>query len=330
VTDIARRAALASAVGLLTAAAVVAVATAPGTGSNSGAGVAATHGWLPLASSPLARTEVAAARIGKHIFVVGGFDQSGRTLSDVARYNIARDAWTQVRSMPVGVDHPTATSHRGKLYVHGGFTDAGATSALQRYDPKEDQWKRLPDSDTPRAAHALGEIDGKLYAAGGANSSSDRLTSLEIYNVAKRTWRSGPRMRVGRNHVAGAVAGGRLYVLGGRPGNLDVAEAYDPRRGRWSDVAPLDTPRSGFAAVAVEGKIVAFGGEEGAGTIAAVELYHPRADRWTALPDMRSPRHGLGGASRGRRVFALEGGPQPALTTSSALEFLDVPKRSAK
>jgi hypothetical protein len=80
----------------------------------------------------------------------------------------------------------------------------------------------------------------------------------------------------------------------------------------------------------VGGKVVAFGGEEAAGTIAPVELYHPGADRWTPLPDMRTPRHGLGGASKGRRVFALEGGPQPALTTSSTLEFLHVPRRSTR
>ena len=137
-------------------------------------------------------------------------------------------------------------------------------------------------------------------------------------------------MRVGRNHVAGAVTDDRLYVLGGRPGNLDVAEAYDPKRRRWFDVARLNTPRSGFTAAVVRGKIVAFGGEEAAGTIPPVELYNPAADRWTALPDMRTPRHGLGGASKGRRVFALEGGPQPAPTTSSTLEFLDIPKSGAK
>ena len=123
-TDIARGAAIASAVGLLSAAAVVVAATGPGGGSDPDAGAAATDRWLPLASSPLSRTEVAAARIGKRIYVVGGFDESGRTTSAVTRYDIARDAWTQVSSMPIGVNHPTATSYRGKLYVHGGFTDA--------------------------------------------------------------------------------------------------------------------------------------------------------------------------------------------------------------
>jgi N-acetylneuraminic acid mutarotase len=266
--------------------------------------------------------------------VIGGFDEStGQTTSAVARYDIARNAWTRVSPLPIGVNHATATSHRGKVYVHGGFTDPDglddATARLYSYNPDRDRWKRLPDSDTPRAAHALGEIDGRLLAAGGANSSSDRLTSLEIYNVSKRRWRSGPAMSVGRNHVAGAVRDDRFYVLGGRPGNLDVAEVYEPKRRRWSEVVPLNTPRSGFAAAVVRGKIVAFGGEESAGTIAPVELYHPGSDRWTALPEMRTPRHGLGGAARKGRVFALEGGPQPGFAFSPVVEFLDIPRRPA-
>ena len=272
--------ALASAVGALSIAAVVAAATRPH--GDRDAGVAATDHWLTLAFSPLTRTEVAAARIGKRIYVVGGFDEAtGRTTAAAARYDIARDAWKQVAPMPIGVNHPTATSHRGRLYVHGGFTDrgslAGATAALQRYDPDEDRWKLLPESDTPRAAHALATIGGKLYAAGGANSTSDKLTSLEVYDFSEREWTPGPGMDVGRNHVAGAVTQGRVYVMGGRPGNLDVVERYDPKRHRWRTVAPLETPRSGFSAGVVRGMIVAFGGEEAAGTIAVYEAARRRA-----------------------------------------------------
>lgn len=40
---------------------------------------------------------------------------------------------------------------------------------------------------------------------------------------------------------------------------------------------------------------------------------------------MRTPRHGLGAASKGKRVYALVGGPEPALSVSNVIEFLDVP-----
>ena len=40
---------------------------------------------------------------------------------------------------------------------------------------------------------------------------------------------------------------------------------------------------------------------------------------------MITPRHGLGGVARGGRVYALEGGPQPGLAYSRAIEYLDLP-----
>ena len=139
-------------------------------------------------------------------------------------------------------------------------------------------------------------------------------------------------MPTARHHVGSAALDGLLYVVAGRAGgeNLDVVERLDPGagpRGRWSGVAPLNTERSGFAAVASRGTIVAFGGEElgGGRTIAPVERYDPGRDGWAPLPPMTTPRHGLGGVARHGRVYALEGGPRPGLAFSAANEFLDLP-----
>jgi hypothetical protein len=79
-----------------------------------------------------------------------------------------------------------------------------------------------------------------------------------------------------------------------------------------------------------DGRIVVFGGERletGGTTIAEVELFDPRRRRWSSLPDLRTPRHGLGGVAMGRRVYAIEGGPTPGFAFSSAIEYLDVPRR---
>ena len=62
-----------------------------------------------------------------------------------------------------------------------------------------------------------------------------------------------------------------------------------------------------------------------ASDIAEVESFDPRTGSWSPLPSMLTPRHGLGGVAQGGRVFAIEGGPQPGLAFSSALEYLDVP-----
>jgi hypothetical protein len=60
-------------------------------------------------------------------------------------------------------------------------------------------------------------------------------------------------------------------------------------------------------------------------TIGPVEIYDPHTNTWGDVPGMRTPRHGLGAASKGKRVYALVGGPEPALSVSNVIEFLDVP-----
>ena len=262
------------------------------------------------------------------MYVVGGYERAARrTTAAVARYDIERDRWTRVRSMPAGRNHAQAVAHKGDLYVFGGY-DSGneATSTLYRYRPERDRWSRLPSAPSARAAHALGVIGHRLYAAGGARGG-DALDTLEIYDFERRRWSRGASMSVAREHLAGAVTGRRFYALAGRAsgqGNFAVAERYNPRRDRWRRLPDMHKPRGGNAAAVVDGRIVVFGGEEAGGTIREVERYDPSARRWRRLPDMRTPRHGLGGVSRGDRVYAIEGGPTPGLYFSSTIEFLDI------
>lgn len=319
---------LAVGVGLL---ACVGVALAATTGGED----ARRDRWTALRPAPLERTEVAAARIGRFIYVVGGFERdSGRTSAAVERYDIRRDRWARVRSMPLALNHPAAVAHRGRLYVHGGYRGVQDLSepspALLSYDPTRNRWRRLPDAPTPRAAHALATIGGRLYAAGGANDSGS-LRTLEIYSLGRRRWSRGPSFPFGpaRNHTTGIASGGRFYVIAGRDAaNLTAVERFDPRRRAWQDVPDLRTARGGIGSARLrDGRIVVFGGENlgpGGTTIREVELFDPRARRWRSLPPMRTPRHGLGAAALGNRVYAIQGGVMPGFSVSDAIEVLDV------
>jgi N-acetylneuraminic acid mutarotase len=265
---------------------------------------------------------------------VGGFEKrSGGSTAAVERYDIRRNAWRRVRSLPVALNHPAAAAYRGAVYVLGGYTGRGdlrgEVSSLYRYDPGRDRWSRFRDAPTKRAALAVGVVGPRLYAAGGANSTG-ALKTLEIYDFRRNRWATGPPLSVAREHLAGAVAGGAFYVLAGRAagrGNFDVVERYRPAERRWESLPAMRKPRGGFGAATVAGRIVVAGGEEGAGTIREVEAFDPRRNRWTVLPDMRTPRHGLGVVSFRNRVYAIEGGPTPGFDFSRAIEALDLPGR---
>jgi N-acetylneuraminic acid mutarotase len=323
------------------AVALVAGGTAVVLAASGGPESARSDRWTALRPAGLERTEVAAARIGRSIYVVGGFERSsGVSTAAVERYDIRRNRWSRVRPMPLALNHATAVAYRGDLYVHGGYRGANnltePTGALLRFDPERRRWRRLPASSAPRAAHAVAVIGNRLYAAGGANDTGS-LRSLEIYDFERRRWTSGPNFSFGpaRNHTTGVAAGGRFYVIAGRDAeNFTAVERYDPRRRRWEDVPDLRTPRGGIASARLaDGRIVVFGGENlvpGGTTIREVELFDPRARRWRSLPTMRTPRHGLGGVALGQRVYALQGGVEPGFSFSDAIEVLDVRRRAAR
>jgi len=298
------------------------------------AGDSRTDRWTPLAPAPLGRTEVAAARVGRFIYVAGGFEStSGQTTAAVERYDIRHDRWRRVCPMPLAVNHATAVVYRGRLYVHGGYRGtrdvSQPTHVLIRYDPATDRWRQLRAAPTARAAHAAAVIGHRLYVAGGANDSGS-LRTLEVYDFRTGRWSGGPSFPgPARNHTTGVASGGRFYVLAGRDSvNLAAAERYDPRRRAWQALPDLRTPRGGIASGRLpDGRIVVFGGEQlgaGGATIAPVELFDPRRRRWESLPDMRTPRHGLGGVALGKRVYAIEGGTSPGFSFSRAIEALDV------
>jgi Kelch motif len=308
-----------------------------GDGSD-GARTAGPRSWKALPSSPAERTEVGAVRLGRHIYVVGGFIPPNlQTTDQVARYDIATGSWSNVAPLPIAVNHPAVAAGTGRcagsLYVYGGYTANGALSdeidALQRFDPRTGSWTRLPGSGVARGAATLASVGCSLYAIGGVSGGAAQ-TLVQVYDIRSGSWRPGPGMKVAREHLASVAIRGRVLVLGGRSGgNLDAVEELDTRSRKWRSRPPIPTPRSGFGAAVVRGWAVVAGGEEltpGGETIRPVQAYNPRKRHWRKLPGMLTPRHGLGVVARGSRIFTLEGGPQPGGTYSSVIEMLRVPK----
>jgi Kelch motif len=82
--------------------------------------------WEALAPATLARTEVAAARVGRFVYVMGGFERAGgATTATTERYDIRRDRWTRVADMPVGSTTPRRRATAAACTCSAG-TAAGA------------------------------------------------------------------------------------------------------------------------------------------------------------------------------------------------------------
>ena len=256
----------------------------------------------------------------------------GASTSAVERYDIRRRRWSRVRPMPLALNHTTATAHRGRLYVHGGYEGplSQPTGALLRYNPRRTAGGGCrPRPPRARRTRPRSWATGSTWRA--ARTTRGSLRSLEIYDVARRRWTRGPSFPgPARNHTTG-VASRRALLRARRARFAPTSRrpSATTRAGGAGSGCPTCARRAAASrrrgcATAASSCSAARSSSRAARRSPQVELFNPRTRRWRALPDMRTPRHGLGGAALGNRVFALEGGPRAGLRL---LERDRVPRR---
>jgi N-acetylneuraminic acid mutarotase len=299
--------------------------------------------WRTAAPAPTKRTEVAAATLSGKIFVAGGFEQPG--LGNVLNFSItalleeydpSTDRWTPKAPMSIGLHHVGIGVAGGRLYVIGGYKQAGLSvwgpvATVYAYDPDKNSWVERASMPTARGALSVTEHDGKLYAIGGYDRTANS-AAVEVYDPARNLWTSRAPLPTPRDHLATATASGKIYAIGGRLNgdyrrNLSVTELYDPITDQWKRVADLPTARSGITAAEVGGRIYVFGGEGGEGTFSENEVYDPARDAWQGMVPMPTARHGLGSAVVQGRIYIIGGGPTPGGSFSDLNEVFTPPKR---
>src|SRR2546425_3701660 len=121
-------------------------------------------------------------------------------------------------------------------------------------------WRRLADIPTPRSevAAAVYQQD-KVYVIGGFGGP-DR---VERYDAVTGRWDRIADLPHGVDHamsaaVFGIQTGGDegVYVFGGYAGSATARSfRLDVSTGRWSEIAPMPSPRAAGAAVAINTKI---------------------------------------------------------------------------
>jgi N-acetylneuraminic acid mutarotase len=279
--------------------------------------------WVTLAPLNAPRQELAAVELDGRIYAIGGL--GGRSNANEI-YDTATNAWSFGPDLPVGTDHGWAVALNGRLYV-----GAPGSNRVFSYDPGTNGWTDVASSAFLHGGTAVaGVIDGRIYLAGGAGGPMIG-NELEVYDPATNVWTTLAPMSCARNHTAGGVIGGKLYVAGGRPGNQTCLEEYDPATNGWTPKASMPTGRSGVAGGVVGGCLYVFGGEGNTndpnGIFHDVEAYEAATDSWTRLPPMQTGRHGIYAAVVGSVIYLPGGATRQGLgvTATNDAYVLDVP-----
>jgi hypothetical protein len=137
--------------------------------------------------------------------------------------------------------------------------------------------------------------DGRVLIAGGYG---DRLESAaELYDPNSGSFTETGSMSTARcKHTAGLLSDGRVLIAGGSDergwnGNLNSAETYDPRTGKFSAASPLNDRRFKLPDEAVQlalGRLLIAGGS------GEVEVFDPASGKFLLATGLLSnPWHFL-------------------------------------
>lgn len=156
-----------------------------------------------------------------------------------------------------------------------------------------------------RTGHTATRLaDGRVLVVGGRSLDGlTPLSSVEVFDPRKRTWRAGPPLLVARtNHTATLLPDGRVLVVGGtrlvQSGEstqylaLASAELFEPVNNRWLEVGPLAEARSGHSATLLpDGSVLVVGGTRQAHTfLASTERFDPRLRTFSPAPALKRAR----------------------------------------
>jgi len=210
--------------------------------------------------------------------------------------------WQKAAPSPFArVEAPSAVI-QGKLYLFGGFTNTlDSSNHLDVYDPASDSWARRKDMPT-QVTHLNPAIDGAtLWFAGGFKGKHPGPVTNEVwkYDTALDSWTAGPPLPEPRAGGGLAILGRYLHYFGGYKADRDTNSGDHwrlPLDGEavWQRQADLPNPRGHVAAIVLDGKIYALGGDHGHDKtqidVSACHLFDPATNAWSAIADLPDGR----------------------------------------
>lgn len=174
-----------------------------------------------------------------------------------------------------------------------------------------------------RSHFAAAVHGGRIYVIGGGGADFKSLASVEAYHPATDRWEACAPMPGPRSGIAAAVLDDRIHVMGGGfrkdDGTFDfksLVEAYDPATDRWETASPLRHRHDAPAALALDGRLLLFGGHHPEATggpltdpaFDVCEAFDPKAGAWREIAPLPTPRFSLACVAMPDGVWAMGGG----------------------
>ncbi len=247
--------------------------------------------WEQLPSGEPAQGTAIVAH-GNYIYRIGGMaakNHAGEKQDLVsqnifARYDIAKNVWENLASLPEGRSTHDAIIVGDKLYVGGGWDlngdplndDPNAakwqdTLLVLDLNQPDAQWQNIPQPFIRRAI-AMAAIGSKIYFIGGMTSDNYTSRAVDIYDTANGIWSKGldlPPSTMNGFGFAAIGVGDKIYTSG-FSGKLLSLSADGIK---WKVAGELKQPRFFHRLILLnDGNLLAIGGESSQGKLRGAEI----------------------------------------------------------
>jgi kelch-like protein 10 len=264
------------------------------------------------------------------IFTIGGWS-GGAPTSVVEVYDLRANKWFQLPAASpnfLRAYHGTIVIGT-KIYIFGGYDGASFYNSMHMLDAAnlEQGWTTLSCMNHARCYVTCCLFRGDIWAFGGLDGTN-RVPTVERYNVARNQWDLMPPMRVARSDGSAVVHNGRIFVCGGFDGEnvLNTIEYFDEDKRLWNFGARMQLKRSGLSSLSYRGHLTVLGGFNGERRTNRVEYYDDRDMCWKRLPDMNLAKSNFTTIIIGEKLYTFGG--YDGGRTVSTVECFD-PSREA-
>ena len=159
--------------------------------------------------------------------------------NEVVTVDVSSRRWRRLALLPQSQHEHCIEWHGGLLYVAGGTSQnrSGHLNSFHAFNETTGLWEDLPPMPQATRWAASSIIGNQLFIAGGDNLTHNGLPTLQIYDIASRTWRMGASLPDSRSRYAmGYVVDGKLCLMNEFEGPILF---YDPQSNTWTEEPAL-------------------------------------------------------------------------------------------
>lgn len=229
-----------------------------------------TNVWLPIASMPAPRANLAATVSGGKIYVAGGSStvegKSTPTDSFIV-YDPGADKWSSLAPLPAPLAGSALVASSDMLYLIGGWDGKEMRDEVWRIpiaEAGQPKWQVAGHLAKARAFLGAAPVGSEIYIVGGYDGQRE-LDLAEVFTPASGERRLLPSLGTPRGGLVLVYDGMALYALGGgwtRP--ITTHERYDVASGAWSNFpSPIQGAWRNLTAAAKDGRLDLVGGWSG-------------------------------------------------------------------